>query len=708
MAGRRSLASEPLKLEFEETVRQFFSNLGFEPVKGGSDFFLHPKDYAKYGLQIDAVAGHEDTLLVIECLTKQKLGKGVGLNDEIWAYEGKKKAVVQAIQEGADYPELKKYTNFAFILVTKNFQIGEGQVANAKKLGIELWDDGVLDYYNELIKAVGKFAKYSLLGELGVKPKITRQFEVPALKIIWEGRTVFAFFANPRDLLTVSYVARRESTRERHYQRIIKPDKIEAIVKYLKEKHGFLPNSIILSIKSKTAFTALTPPEVKGWPEWVEFGWLQFPEEYQSCWIIDGQHRLFSFAHASDERRIPFVAFSDLDLTTQSSFFLTINKTQKPVEKELLWDLNGEMLPEEEEGIISNAVKLIDRTEGVLLNRFHIPFKGPKKKGQLRFSTPCIAIKRQRLAKPFLKTKVKNDLLVEGSPDKTVANIAKHLCAYYEAVKNNVESDLVKDEFIFTDSGTPILIGFYPRILSRVKGIPDEADLLKYVGALAEVLQTDYPSVEDLEALRKQTTSFANQDKLIDLLTIKVAQKLSEPEFAEGIEMWGLREIKLVEFRLGKLLKAVGDARTESHNWVEMLSSAELQKILSHAKETMKKSGGKNPEEYLNIGELSKVFDEDVIYSKFQDMFETKFGFNGKDEFVLALRQISNYRGKFEAHLHTDISPKYKEDEIVRIVTEKINKCIQAAPEEFREEAYTEEGEEEEEEGAEEEEEGAG
>lgn len=129
----------------------------------------------------------------------------------------------------------------------------------------------VLDYYNELIKAVDKFAKYSLLGELGVKPKITRYFEVPALKIDWEGRTVFSFFANPRDLLTVSYVARRESTKERHYQRIIKPKKIESIVRYLNEKYGFFPNSIILSIKSKTSFTPLEPPEVKAWPKWVEF-----------------------------------------------------------------------------------------------------------------------------------------------------------------------------------------------------------------------------------------------------------------------------------------------------------------------------------------------------------------------------------------------------------------------------------------------------
>lgn len=291
-----------------------------------------------------------------------------------------------------------------------------------------------------------------------------------------------------------------------------------------------------------------------------------------------------SFAHVSDECRIPFVAFNDLDLTTQSSFFLTINKTQKPVEKELLWDLNGEMLPNEEDGIISNAVKRMDMAEGVLFNKFHIPYKGPKKKDQLRFSTPCIAIKRQRLAKPYLKTKVKNDLFVEGEAEKTTDKIASSLLTYYSVINNNVTSEVAREEFVFTDSGTPILIGFYPRIMSRIKGIPSKADLDRYVGALAEVLQTDYLTKSDFEGLRKQTTSFTNQDKLIDLLTMKVAQRLGEPEFAEGVEAWGLKEIKLVEHKLAKLLKAVGDARTKSGNWVEMLSSPQAQKILMEAK----------------------------------------------------------------------------------------------------------------------------
>lgn len=112
----------------------------------------------------------------------------------------------------------------------------------------------------------------------------------------------------------------------------------------------------------------------------------------------------------------------------------------------------------------------------------------------------------------------------------------------------------------------------------------------------------------------------------------------------------------------------------------------------------MERSGGKNKEEYLNIGELSQLFSEDVVYSKFKDIFETKFGFGGKDELVLALRQIANYRSKFEAHLHTDITLKYKEDDLVRIFTEKIARCIDTAPEAFRKEAYGEELKEEEEE----------
>ena len=54
---------------------------------------------------------------------------------------------------------------------------------------------------------------------------------------------------------------------------------------------------------------------------------------------------------------MPVVAFQDLPIEDQCRIFLDINKYQKPVPPDLVWDLNGVMLKPEEEGIISNTVK---------------------------------------------------------------------------------------------------------------------------------------------------------------------------------------------------------------------------------------------------------------------------------------------------------------------------------------------------------------
>jgi DGQHR domain-containing protein len=683
--------TDALKTDFEDEIRSFLSKLEFNPVMGGPQLILHAEEFGKFGMQVDALAGHEDTLLIIECLTRQKLGKGVGLDEEIWIWAGKRKAITQAIKLGKDYPLLSKFSNLVFIIATRNFQITEAQEAKALENGIYLWTDAFFEYYDRLFNVIGDYAKYNLLGELGVKPKISHLIEVPAFKIKLGENEVFAFFALPKDLLKFSYVARREVGKEQYYQRIVREDKVAKIREYLKNG-GFFPNSIILSITADSKFTVMNPPEVDRWPGWVDFGWLQFPQDYRSCWIIDGQHRLYGSAHAGEEKHIPVVAFSNLPIKSQGSLFLTINKNQKPVEKELLWDLNGDMLPTEEDGIISNAVKLVDLTEGALFNKFYIPFKGPKKRGQLRFSTPCIALRRMNLAKPFLRNKIKNEL-VSGEYQKTTNNIAKIFASYFQLLNDLVDAT-AKEEFLLTDSGMPIDIGFLEKIVSRARAIPSEEDLKMYVAALAKVFSLNYSSIEDFEDLRKQTTSFANQDRLIDLLTLKVSQLTNDPEFAQGIEALPLNRIKKIENMLGRLIKAILDANTSSNNWLERVDGS----IAKEAMKRMKDAGGKNLEEYLNLGEEVQIIQSEKNYPLFKDVFECRYGFGSKDETVVALHQIGKHRATFEAHYHSDASPKYKEDEIVRIQMDKVEKCIENIPDELKKTAFGGEEEEEEEE----------
>jgi len=197
--------------------------------------------------------------------------------------------------------------------------------------------------------------------------------------------------------------------------------------------------------------------------------------------------------------------------------------------------------------------------------------------------------------------------------------------------------------------------------------------------ALGKVFNINYTSEEDFDGLRKQTTSFTNQDKLIDLFTIKVSQIANDPEFARDIEALPLKRINNLENLVGRLIKAVLDANTTSNNWIERVDP----KIIKDAKKRMMDAGGKNLEEYLNLGEEAQIIESEKNYPFFKSVFETRYGFGGRPEVVVALHQIGKYRATFEAHYHSDTAPKYKEDELVRIQLDKFEKCLDNLPDDL-------------------------
>jgi DNA sulfur modification protein DndB len=73
---------------------------------------------------------------------------------------------------------------------------------------------------------------------------------------------------------------------------------------------------------------------------------LHLPKRYRSCWIIDGQHRLFGYSKADKEkvknRTVPVVAFHNLPQDVQSRMFVDINHKQVKVPANLLGQIMQE------------------------------------------------------------------------------------------------------------------------------------------------------------------------------------------------------------------------------------------------------------------------------------------------------------------------------------------------------------------------------
>lgn len=75
---------------------------------------------------------------------------------------------------------------------------------------------------------------------------------------------------------------------------------------------------------------------------------ITFPSNKKCAWVIDGQHRLFSFEFSKTQHPLLVVAFIRLNLDQEVSMFVTINNEQKRLPSSLTLDLLGIIGSEED------------------------------------------------------------------------------------------------------------------------------------------------------------------------------------------------------------------------------------------------------------------------------------------------------------------------------------------------------------------------
>ena len=150
-------------------------------------------------------------------------------------------------------------------------------------------------------------------------------------------------------------------------QRLRDPKRLKPIASYIDREDSAFPNSIILAANYRRDTGLL---EEAGAPEDNEVAddgdeklWfvtesndgchvLTIPSSDKLVSVIDGQHRLFSFAEAIPKRLkmdLLCAIFLDLPRPYQAQLFATINSNQKPVDKSLTYEMFGYNIEEEEE-----------------------------------------------------------------------------------------------------------------------------------------------------------------------------------------------------------------------------------------------------------------------------------------------------------------------------------------------------------------------
>ena len=187
-------------------------------------------------------------------------------------------------------------------------------------------------YFKEQFEIIGKWSKNDFLNWLDLE-NIRENKTIDAIQFYVGNTVVFCFAERVSILLKSCYVSRRRN-RSKGYQRILNKTRIQKMLTNINKPDSLtFPNSILISTPVLT--DQIIPKE--NCPKITK---INFPTNYTSCKIIDGQHRLLGFSKISPELQkdhsLPVIAIPDLKENIEIKTFIAINTNQKRIDANLL------------------------------------------------------------------------------------------------------------------------------------------------------------------------------------------------------------------------------------------------------------------------------------------------------------------------------------------------------------------------------------
>jgi DNA sulfur modification protein DndB len=497
----------------EDELWLLFNNSGFTEMSKDRNFKIQAGPIKK---QIDIFAKDENNAFIIEC--KASVENVQISRKDIHEISDLKKDITDTIKKKYD----DRSIHVSFVIATRGIRWTDDDKELAKNNRIFVWKEAELEYYGDLIKHLANSAKYQLYSILFPNKKIyeLKNIKIPAIRGGRGKIKYYSFIIQPKKLLHVAYIHHRRSTPEEllgSYQRMLKKARLEKIDKFI-SAGGYFPNNIILNFTKSPIF------EKRDEEGDIAYGILKFPPYYASAWVIDGQHRLYGYANNEKKSRdtVPVLAFDSLDIKEQAKLFVEINKEQKAVSSNLLWDLFSDIYHDSKEEkqqvrrTISLIVKKLNSCSDSPL-REHIsipssPTKG-KKITNLTIATLCDGIEENR----FINKE--EGLFYERNYSSTVDFSSERFKAYFNVIAESFPEDWNKgdDGVLRTNIGIRILFVILRQLLKYLnlkykskEKIYRKQNLSEFRDEIAKLLKPTLSKLKDMSdeqrsKIRKQT-----------------------------------------------------------------------------------------------------------------------------------------------------------------------------------------------------------
>jgi DNA sulfur modification protein DndB len=482
----------------EDKVWRLFYDLGAKKLSSKHfSLVLKKRDEKDKTKQIDVLAIDDDVIFVVECKSRDTLG-AKSLKKDIAEFAGNIGDIRDTIKKLLN----KRDLTFVFILATENILLDDNDRGDAKDASIYIWDEYDIYRLQELTKLTGQGAKYQIYNLLFAGKKLKNfEIKVPALKSKMGGYTYYSFILSPEDLLKISYVHHRS----RHssfldladsYQRMINPQRIRKIEQFI-EDGGFFPGNIILNFHHKPIKEEILGDKkhLSQIKDCVKPVILTLPNIYGSAWIIDGQHRLYGYSDLTEKKQketVPVIAFIEEERGVEAKIFVDINKNQKSIEANLLWDLYEDLYAgteddkEKELFAISKIAKTLNSRKDSPFNG-HIGIPKEQSKGNLTLQTICSCMRQQRL----LSNNEDERLLYFQSYEETIKYASDRIIIFFEVLRDMMPEEWEGGDkhYIRTNSGYTVLLGIFKDILECNLTKPELADTNKFRNAINKFLE---------------------------------------------------------------------------------------------------------------------------------------------------------------------------------------------------------------------------
>jgi DGQHR domain-containing protein len=644
----------------EKSLLAFLHKIGFADVNGGGNFVVG-------GRQIDAVGGHEKTLLVFECTTQV-----ADLPGKLDQFRGESNQKINALKNHPDYRKYIKHKRILLIDQTENLDLlkEKGSLGNPQ---VTIWDKSYVDYYNQLIGSISKNALYSLLADMDVKPETNEGLLIPAFEIQSAGRPkykLFSFIVEAKEFAKYCYVARRREGDQNYYQRMISKSRLTQIAKYI-DKGMVFPNSIVVSL-NKGSF-CFNPIEVGNVREaWQQFGTLAIKDRFDSCWVIDGQHRLFSHNFTTVAGRVFVTAFANINPKKQAEYFLDINREAKRVDTDLLWDILGSINPESDEGKISLAVKkLRGIKDGLFEKNIKIPSLGD---GKYSFNNICTTIREEQIINETLPsvTMIISNPIWNADNEIISSNLAKGLNLFFTTLADKLSAGT--EEKLFSDGVVSVVVSLFKIFLMYIKRKPTEELTRELTLKLSEFFNN--LSEEEIKALRKQLTSKAAKQAQRNSLILYLQENFHS-EFGAGLvkkEQTLFDKISNLEHNTNHL----ADYYMKTKIGPEWYTNSQVfsdQKAIAVARKRAIEEGNE-VWEHLNFNTTIQCVIAKTTY--WEDFFGTFFRNNGiktNEELIFYSKKIWEYRSGFIHQRVVREKPQH-EEKIIKDFYDLISKSV--------------------------------